>query len=243
LGLGAAPVSAVEVVAEGGTEMIAITLVRRANRRMHCSRCGARCRAVYDRQIRSWRHLDAFRVRCVIRAEVRRVICRECGICAEAVPWARPGSRSTRAFEDTCVWLARSAPKSVVADLMRIDWHTVGRMIERVVSEHAARRAGDGLDGLVRIGVDEVAYRKGHRYLLCVTDHDTGRLVWAAPGRSQAALAEFFRILGPDRCRTLQAVSVDLKRRLDGGDQGLLPGRRRLRGPLPPRQAGRWRPR
>jgi transposase len=108
------------------------------------------------------------------------------------------------------VWLARSAPKSVVAQLMRIDWHTVGRMIERVVAEHTAARAGDGLDGLVRIGTCEVAYRKGHQYLLCVTDHDSGRLVWAAPGRSQATLAEFFQMLGPERCRQLEAISVDL---------------------------------
>jgi transposase len=69
---------------------------------------------------------------------------------------------------------------------------------------------GDGLDELVRIGVDEVAYRKGHRYLLCVTDHDSGRLVWAAPGRSRTTLIEFFTALGPERCRAIEAISVDL---------------------------------
>jgi transposase len=47
-------------------------------------------------------------------------------------------------------------------------------MIERVVAEHAAAQPGDGLDGLRRIGIDEVAYRKGHRYLICIADHDTG---------------------------------------------------------------------
>ncbi len=128
----------------------------------------------------------------------------------ERVPWARAGSRFTRAFEDTCVWLARSAPKSVVCHLQRVDWHTVGRMIERVVTEHTRARDGDGLDGLRRIGIDEVAYRKGHRYLMCITDHDTRRLVWAAPGRSEQTAAAFFEALGPDRCGQLEAVSVDL---------------------------------
>jgi len=118
LGLSAVSVTDVEVERFAGAERITITVARRTNRRMCCSRCGRRCRAVYDRQIRSWRHLDAFRVRCIVRAEVRRVICPGCGICAESVPWARPGSRSTRMFEDTCVWLARSAPKSVVAHVM-----------------------------------------------------------------------------------------------------------------------------
>jgi transposase len=55
-------------------------------------------------------------------------------------------------------------------------------MIERVVGEYTAMRSGDGLDGLVRIGIDEVAYRKGHRYLMCVVCHDTGRIVWALRG-------------------------------------------------------------
>ena len=82
---------------------------------------------------------------------------------------------------------------------MRVDWHTVGRMIERVVAEHAASREGDGLDGLTRIGIDEVAYRKGHRYLMCVSDHGSGALVWAAPGRSQATAEAFYRALGPER--------------------------------------------
>lgn len=210
LGFDAVSVVSVEVVERDGEEVVEVDLVRRRNRRMFCSGCGERCRAVYDRSVRSWRHLDVFRVRCVVRCEVRRVSCPACGVSPEAVPWARVGSRCTRAFEDTCVWLVRSAPKSVVAQLQRVDWHSVGRMIERVVQEHTATRSGDGLDGLRRIGIDEVAYRKGHRYLMCVTDHDSGRLVWAAPGRSEQTAAAFFQALGPERCKLITAVSVDL---------------------------------
>jgi hypothetical protein len=58
----------------------------------------------------------------------------------------------------------------VVAELLRVDWSTVGRMIERVVGEHTRNQDGDGLDGLKRIGIDEVAYRKGHRYLMGSSD-------------------------------------------------------------------------
>jgi len=209
LGLGVG-VGRVELTGDADDQVVEVVLSRRRNRRMFCSGCGRRCRAVYDRQVRSWRHLDVLRTRCVVSCEVRRLMCPDCGVTAEAVPWARAGSRFTRMFEDTCVWLVRSAPKSVVSQLQRIDWHTVGRMIERVVAEHTATREGDGLDGLRRIGIDEVAYRKGHRYLMCVTDHDTGRLVWAAPGRSEQTAAGFFEELGPERCRQITAVSVDL---------------------------------
>jgi transposase len=230
LGLGEGRVVAVDVIEERGEQVVVVDLARRRNRRMSCSGCGRRCRAVYDRGIRSWRHLDVFRVRCRVRCEVRRVMCSGCGVCAEVVPWARVGSRCTRAFEDSVVWLARAAAKSVVAELLRVDWETVGRMIERVVSEHTRDRDGDGLDGLRRIGIDEVAYRKGHRYLMCVVCHDTGRVVWAAPGRSQVVAAGFFQQLGSERCKQISAVSVDLH---GGwlGDRPLLPQRRRVRRP------------
>ena len=210
LGFDAVSVVAVDIVTENDEQVVVIDLARRRNRRMFCSGCDRRCRAIYDRSVRSWRHLDVFRVRCRVRCEVRRVSCPGCGVTAESVPWARSGSRVTRPFEDSVVWLARSAPKSVVAQLQRVDWETVGRMIERVVAEHTASRSGDGLDDLRRIGIDEVAYRKGHRYLMCVTDHDSGRLVWAAPGRSEQTAAAFFQALGPERCRLISAVSVDL---------------------------------
>src|SRR3972149_4803063 len=94
--------------------------------------------------------------------------------------------RRPRCVEDPCVWLVRDAPKTVVSGLMRVDWATVGRMLERVVAEHE-RTGGDRLGGLRRIGIDEVSYRKGRRYLLCVVCHDTGRIVWGAPGQSAAA--------------------------------------------------------
>jgi transposase len=210
LRLGGGRVVAVEVEDEDGIERVIVTVALRGRRWLRCSGCAQRVRGAYDSRPMTWRHLDLGRVRCLIRADVRRVECPGCGVRVEQVPWARAGSRFTRAFEDTCVYLVKHAPKSTVAALMRVDWHTVGRMIERVVAEHAATRQGDGLDGLTRIGIDEVAYRKGHRYLMCVTDHDTGRLVWAAPGRSQATAEAFYAALGPERCAQLQAVSLDL---------------------------------
>jgi transposase len=129
---------------------------------------------------------------------------------SEELPFARPGSRFTRAFEDSCVWLARDAPKTVVSRLMRVDWATVGRMIERVVAEAAATSDEQWLAGLRRVGIDEVSYRKGRRYLLCVVCHDAGRIVWAQPGRSRAVLHSFFDELGPERCKLLEACRSHL---------------------------------
>jgi len=203
-------VVAVELEGEPGQERVVVELARPQGRLLRCPRCGFRTRACYDRSLRTLRHLDVLRTPCLLRLEVRRLECKTCGVVSEQLPFARTGSRFTRAFEDSCVWLVRDAPKTVVSRLMRVDWATVGRMIERVVAEATASGA-DALAGLRQIGIDEVSYRKGHRYLLCVVCHDTGRIVWARPGKSRAVLNSFFDELGEQGCALLEAVSCDLQ--------------------------------
>ncbi len=202
-------VVAVELGGEGGEERVLVELARPGRRRLRCPRCGFQTRAVYDRSLRTLRHLDVLRTPCFLRVEVRRLDCPGCGVVAEELPFARAGGRFTRAFEDTCVWLVRDAPKTVVSRLLRVDWATVGRMIERVITD-ASAGGQEWLQGLRRIGIDEVAYRKGHRYLLCVVCHDSGRIVWAQPGRSGVVLHAFFDELGEQGCARLEAVSCDM---------------------------------
>ena len=136
-----------------------------------------------------------------------RVECPEDGVVVAHVPWARPGARHTWAFEDTCAWLAGYAAMSVLTVLLRIAWRTVAAIVTRVVAD--ARDTNDLLAGLSRIGIDEIAYRKGHRYLTCVVDHTTGRLVWAAEGRNTETLGRFFDQLGAERATLLTHVSCD----------------------------------
>lgn len=89
---------------------------------------------------------------------------------------------------------------------MRVAWRTVGAIIARVWAD--AEQVSDRFDGLRRIGIDEISYKKGHKYLMVVVDHDTRNLVWAAPGRTMATLSEFFDLLGPARCRLITHVSA-----------------------------------
>ena len=91
---------------------------------------------------------------------------------------------------------------------MRIAWRTVGGICERVAAEAAGGR--DLLAGLTRIGIDEISHRKGQRYLTVVVDHDTGRLVWAAPGRDRKTIEAFLDRLGEERCKQLVLVSCDM---------------------------------
>jgi transposase len=152
-----------------------IVTVRLCRRRRVCSRCGQTGRHLHlhDRRLKRWRHLDLGSTRCFIECELRRVWCPDCGAQFEAVGWARPGSRYTRDFEDVTAWLAQQMAKTPIAGLLRVAWDTVGRIVERVVSERLDERR---LDGLVAIGVDEISYRRGQRYLTSVVDHKAGAI-------------------------------------------------------------------
>ena len=188
-------------------EGVIVTVRLRRGRRV-CSRCGQTGRHlhVHDRRLKRWRHLDLGSTRCFVECELRRVWCPDCGAQFEAVGWARPGSRYTRDFEDVTAWLAQQMAKTPIAGLLRVAWDTVGRIVERVVAEHLDERR---LDGLVAIGVDEISYRRGQRYLTSVVDHKAGAIVWCAPGRNAQTLQAFFELLG-ERSRTIRAVSIDM---------------------------------
>ena len=183
LGLRGASVADVSFGAEG---VIVTVALRR--RRAVCAGCGQTGRRlqIHERRVKRWRHLDLGRTRCVIECELRRLRCRDCPrVRLEAVPWARPGAAHTRDFEDVVAWLAQQMAKAPITRLLRIGWATVGAILQRVVADHLDEGR---LDGLVMLGVDEICHGAGHRFLTCVADHDTGGIVWAAPGRDLAGV-------------------------------------------------------
>jgi transposase len=156
---------------------------------------------------RRWRALDLGTVRAVLEADAPRVSCRQDGVVVAHVPWARHDAGHTYAFDQTVAWLATQSSKATVTQLMRIAWRTVGSIISRVWADVDANC--DRLAGLARIGIDEISYKKGHKYVMVVVDHDTRRLVWAAPGRNSATVRDFFDLLGPERCAQITHVSAD----------------------------------
>jgi transposase len=142
-----------------------------------------------------------------LEADAPRVTCRRHGVTVAAVPWARHNAGHTRAFDQQVAWLVAHCSKSALIELMRIGWRTVGAIIARVWADVEA--GTDRFANLRRIGIDEVSYRRGGRYLVVVVDHDTGRVVWAAPGATKATVEAFFDLLGPDRSKLISHVSAD----------------------------------
>ena len=183
--------------------------LRRRARRLVCPRCGCLGRAGYDRrERRRWRHLDLGSTRCYLECELRRFPCPGCErVVTEAVGWARPRARFTRDFEDVVCWLAQQAAFSVIGRLLRVSWRSVAAIVARGVAEELDGRR---LGGLYLIGVDEVSYRRGQRYLTLVADHQDGAVVWAGKGRGAATLERFFDQLGVEETEKLRAVSIDM---------------------------------
>jgi len=189
-------------------EAVAVTVVLR-RRRLVCPHCGFTTAVCHDLRpgMSRWRHLDLGVWRVEIAARLRRLFCPTHGVVTEGVPFARPGAHLSRDFDDLLAWLATRMDKTSVARLCRVSWRTVGRACQRVV---AAELDPARLDGLLRIGVDEISWRKHHRYLTLVVDHDRAQVVWGAPGKDSATLDRFFDELGRQRSAAIEAVSMDL---------------------------------
>ena len=199
---------------DGDGQLLIVSVRARRAQSSRCPHCRRR-RPGYDRgrQARRWRHLDLGGTRCYLQGYVARIDCEVHGVVTEHVPWARPAAKMTRAFDDTVAWLAAHSPASAVCEYMRVSWRTVQRIVTRVIADQTGTR--DRLNGLRRIGIDEISYRKGHRYLTVIVDHDTGRLVWAREGATKATLRQFFDELGPMRSAAITHVSADAGQYID----------------------------
>ena len=112
----------------------------------------------------------------------------QCVLVAD-IPWAYPGTGFTKVFDLKVGWLAVYLPRSTVSEYMRIDWETVGRCVHRTLNDIEPERSRR-LDGLVNIGIDETSYKKGHKYITVIVNHDTNTVVWAAQQKRPNAVLQ-----------------------------------------------------
>lgn len=192
----------------GGRPKLVVTVGARRRTRGRCGRCGTTA-GWFDQGggTRRWRHIDVGFATCELMGDARRVDCPTHGPTVAAVAFARHDSWFTRAFEDLVVYDAICSSKLAAARRHGVSWRAVDHMCVRVATEALGRV--DLLSGLVAIAIDEVKYKKGQRYLTVVCDHLTGRVVWAAKGRSKDTVGAFFDALGDERAGKLQFVTCD----------------------------------
>ena len=168
-----------------------------------CPRYDSKCKTP-----RIWRGLDWEGIIVEVEYRTHRIACPEHGVLVADVPWAYPDSGFTKNFDLTVGWLAVYLPKSAVAEYMRIDWETVGRCVHRTLNDIEPDRTRR-LDGLVNIGIDETSYKKGHKYITVIVNHDTNTVVWASKGHGKTVLEAFYRQLSKEQLACIKIVTGD----------------------------------
>jgi len=171
-----------------------------------CPECGTSAPR-YDSKPRRWRHLDTMQFTTWIEADVPRVECALHGVKQLRVPWAEPGSQFTARFERLGIDLLRECSITGAGRLLRISWEEGWGIKGRAVKRGLARR---GHDVVARLGVDEKAIAKRHRYLTIVADLEQSRVLYLADDRKQESLDGFWPTLTPAQRDGITAVAMDM---------------------------------
>lgn len=142
---------------------------------------------------------------------MRRVECSRCGVTVEMVPWSSGKMHTTHALVWFLASWARVLSWSEAARRFRTSWDTVFRCVDHAVRWGLANR---NLDEIRSIGVDELAWKKGHKYVTLVyqIDHGRRRLLHVAKQRTAASFHSFFDMLGEKRAKQILFVASDMWR-------------------------------
>ena len=182
----------------------------RAKSRALCSACGEPAPG-YDRLApRRFQFVPVLGMATYFVYAMRRVSCASCGqVKVERVPWADGKQRSTKALGWFLAGWARRLSCKETAEVFGVSWDRVRRAVGMAVAWGRERVT---LEGVATIGVDEIAWQSGHRYLTLVYQLDAGRrrLLWVGKDRKITTLESFFQWFGKQRAARLQVVCSDM---------------------------------
>jgi len=192
-------------------DVIEVDVRARRGSRAYCSGCGRRGSTYDHLASRRFAFVPLWGIAVYLLYAMRRVNCPRCGVTVEMVPWAAGKRHLTHAY---AVFLARWARRlswREVGRIFRTSWENVFRSVAWVVEYGLKHRS---LEGVTAIGVDEVQFQKGHRYLTVVYQIDANcrRLLWIGKDRTARTLLSFFRMLGKERTAAIQFVCSDMWR-------------------------------
>jgi transposase len=202
--------SKVEWQGDGDNAALVVHIEPRANGQPVCSGCEQR-RPGYDRseQPRLFEFIPLWGIAVLFSYVMRRVDCPECGVVVEKVPWAQGKQRLTRSYAWFLARWAKRLSWQTVAEVFSTNWATVYRAVQTAVDWGLQHR---DLSTVTAIGVDEVLFHRGHKYLTVVYQINAGckRLLWVGQHRTAKTLLRFFRWLGPETTAQLRFVCSDM---------------------------------
>lgn len=184
-----------------------LVVLKRTSKTGNCPCCKKRCRYIHTRRGRRIRDLDVVNSKVYIDFISYQLDCK-CGYNGyEELELCDEYSRYTKRFEEKVVILCMMMCIKDTAKEMRIGWEAT-----KSIDKKNARKYIVDLDNVSpkRIGVDEIAYEKGHKYLTIVRDVDLKKVIWVGKGRKKATLNEFFKKLGIKKSWGIKEAVVDM---------------------------------
>jgi transposase len=161
----------------------------------------------WDSRLVRIRDLSVFEFKTYLTIYKNRTNCDTCGVKVEKLDFVDPYSRCTKRFEELVAQLCQMTSLKQVAELLELDWKTVKDIDKKYLEKQFAI---PDYEGLRLLAVDEIASHKGHNYFTIVMDLERTRVVWVGKDRSQETLDQFFKELGPERSKLIEAVACDM---------------------------------
>jgi len=176
--------------------------------RWPCPECGTEFACRDHAEERTWRHLDTCQLKTFLHGRVPRVDCPTHGVRQAKVPWAEAHSRFTLLMERLVIdVLTQCSTVSGACRLMRLSWDEAWGVMDRAVSRGLSRKQRREL---AAVGVDEKAFRKGHRYMTLVYDLEGSGVEYVGEERTAAALEAYWNTLTEAQRGAIRAVAMDM---------------------------------
>ncbi|HDO21510.1 MAG TPA: ISL3 family transposase, partial [Nitrospirae bacterium] len=192
-----------------GEPAIEVEIRPRANSRPECSVCGRRGPGYDSLSIRRFEFVPFWGIKVFFLYAPRRVDCPRCGVKVERMPWVAGKHRLTDAYAWFLAGWAKRLSWKEVAETFRTTWDHVFSSVEMAVTW--GRKHMD-LSGIKAIGIDEIQWQQGHKYLTLVYQIDAHckRLLWIGKKRKVKTLLGFFRWFGKQRSQALHFICSDM---------------------------------
>ena len=201
------PWSVSRVVLEVKDQRVDVFVEHKPGQEFACPECERKL-GVYDHaDERSWRHLDSCQFATMLRARTPRVECPAHGVRQVKLPWAEPRSRFTAMFERFAIDVLLETDVMGAAKILGISWDEAHHLMQVAVARGRARKPR----ALARrIGFDEKAIAKGHKYLTIVSNLDTSTVEFLAEGRTKESLFSYIAPYTVAEVAQIEAIAMDM---------------------------------
>jgi len=156
-----------------------------------CPECGRRGMILRIMpEAREWRDVCVCPWTVIFLYCPREIICPTHGRVQEEIPWAEPFARITYRLEFHVLVFSKLMTQKAAAELLRIPSSTFSGILHRTIDRV---RDGHRIRNLTSIGVDEISYRKGNKYLTVVYDLERSCVLWVGKGKGRKTIDTFFK--------------------------------------------------